>query len=87
MHIADVSYFIEPGSALDHEASQRATSVYLVQKVCYGSSVICESKFTCRSFQCYLVCCVNTYVVSILMRYSNYFAYMYAEPMIVNTVN
>ena len=33
VHIADVSYFIEPGSALDHEASQRATSVYLVQKV------------------------------------------------------
>ena len=33
VHIADVSYFVEPGSALDFEASERATSVYLVQKV------------------------------------------------------
>ena len=44
VHIADVSYFIESGSALDHEASRRATSVYLVQKVCHDISVICESK-------------------------------------------
>ena len=33
VHIADVSYFIEEGSALDNVASRRATSVYLVQKV------------------------------------------------------
>lgn len=33
VHIADVSYFVEEGSALDITASQRATSVYLVQKV------------------------------------------------------
>lgn len=33
VHIADVSYFVEGGSALDIIASQRATSVYLVQKV------------------------------------------------------
>lgn len=33
VHIADVSYFVEEGSALDIIASQRATSVYLVQKV------------------------------------------------------
>ena len=37
MHIADVGYFIKPGSALDCEASQRATSVYLVQKVHYNT--------------------------------------------------
>ncbi|XP_047446255.1 DIS3-like exonuclease 2 [Mugil cephalus] len=33
VHIADVSYFVEEGNALDHIASQRATSVYMVQKV------------------------------------------------------
>ena len=33
VHIADVSYFIKEGSALDRVASKRATSVYLVQTV------------------------------------------------------
>ncbi|XP_051944055.1 DIS3-like exonuclease 2 isoform X1 [Hippocampus zosterae] len=33
VHIADVSYFVEEGNALDKIASRRATSVYLVQKV------------------------------------------------------
>ncbi|XP_068945394.1 DIS3-like exonuclease 2 isoform X2 [Petaurus breviceps papuanus] len=33
VHIADVSYFVPEGSALDEVASERATSVYLVQKV------------------------------------------------------
>uniref|UniRef100_A0AAX7U9E3 DIS3-like exonuclease 2 n=1 Tax=Astatotilapia calliptera TaxID=8154 RepID=A0AAX7U9E3_ASTCA len=33
VHIADVSYFVEEGNSLDVIASQRATSVYLVQKV------------------------------------------------------
>ncbi|KAJ8274659.1 hypothetical protein COCON_G00092840 [Conger conger] len=33
VHIADVSHFVEEGKALDMVASQRATSVYLVQKV------------------------------------------------------
>ncbi|MGH0149133.1 UNVERIFIED_CONTAM: hypothetical protein FKN15_015071 [Acipenser sinensis] len=33
VHIADVSYFVEEGEALDSIASRRATSVYLVQKV------------------------------------------------------
>lgn len=33
VHIADVSYFVEEGNALDLTASKRATSVYLVQKV------------------------------------------------------
>ena len=38
VHIADVSYFVNPNNALDTEALQRATSVYLVQKVtrCLG---------------------------------------------------
>eukprot|EP00200_Dunaliella_tertiolecta_P013933 CAMPEP_0202393696 /NCGR_PEP_ID=MMETSP1127-20130417/93044_1 /ASSEMBLY_ACC=CAM_ASM_000462 /TAXON_ID=3047 /ORGANISM="Dunaliella tertiolecta, Strain CCMP1320" /LENGTH=1176 /DNA_ID=CAMNT_0048996285 /DNA_START=55 /DNA_END=3585 /DNA_ORIENTATION=+ len=33
VHIADVSHFIPPDSALDEEAQERATSVYLVQRV------------------------------------------------------
>ena len=33
VHIADVSYFVSPGTAVDEEAYRRATSVYLIQKV------------------------------------------------------
>ena len=33
VHIADVSYFIEQGNALDEVAKERATSVYLAQRV------------------------------------------------------
>lgn len=32
IHIADVSYFVRPGTALDTEARERATSVYLVDR-------------------------------------------------------
>jgi len=33
VHIADVSYFVQPGNALDDEARRRSTTVYLVNKV------------------------------------------------------
>ncbi len=33
VHIADVSYFVQPGSKLDEEAADRATSVYLPDRV------------------------------------------------------
>ena len=43
VHIADVSYFLKQDDALDAEAMQRATSVYLVQKVIpMLPSVLCE---------------------------------------------
>ena len=33
IHIADVSHYVQPGSVLDKEAFQRATSIYLVDRV------------------------------------------------------
>jgi len=33
VHIADVSHFIRPGTALDKEAASRGTTVYLIDKV------------------------------------------------------
>ncbi len=33
VHIADVSYYVKPGSAIDKEGFQRATSIYLVDRV------------------------------------------------------
>ncbi|MFW6084279.1 MAG: ribonuclease R [Gemmatimonadota bacterium] len=33
VHIADVSWYVNPGSAIDREARERATSVYLVDRV------------------------------------------------------
>ncbi|KAF9453085.1 RNB-domain-containing protein [Macrolepiota fuliginosa MF-IS2] len=43
VHIADVSYFVKPNTALDRDARKRATSVYLVQRaVPMLPPVLCE---------------------------------------------
>lgn len=34
VHIADVTHFVKPDTALDKIAASRSTSVYLVQRVC-----------------------------------------------------
>jgi ribonuclease R len=34
IHIADVTHYVKPGTALDKEAYDRSTSVYLVDRVC-----------------------------------------------------
>lgn len=34
VHIADVTHFVKPGTALDKDAYHRSTSVYLVDRVC-----------------------------------------------------
>lgn len=36
VHIADVTHFIRPGTALDAEAANRGTTVYLTDKVTYS---------------------------------------------------
>ena len=33
VHIADVSHYVKPGTALDNEAFERATSIYYADKV------------------------------------------------------
>lgn len=43
VHIADVSHFLDEGTALDEEAGLRATSTYLVQRVIpMLPSLLCE---------------------------------------------
>jgi exoribonuclease R len=44
VHIADVSFFVTPGTSLDKEASRRATTVYLVQKaIPMLPHILCEN--------------------------------------------
>lgn len=44
VHIADVSFFVQPGTAVDREAQRRSTSVYLVQKVIpMLPNILCEN--------------------------------------------
>ena len=49
MHIADVTHFIRPGTALDDEAANRATTVYLTDKVCHISNIYLFSITDCTT--------------------------------------
>ncbi len=40
VHIADVSHFIRPGTAIDREAAKRSTTVYLTDRLAYGSFTV-----------------------------------------------
>ena len=44
MHIADVSYFVRPGTQLDEIARERSTTVYFVQRaVPMLPHILCEN--------------------------------------------
>ena len=59
VHIADVSFFVQPGNALDEEASRRATSTYLVTRVIpMLPSLLCEEVRVTTSPCCHR-CCVR----------------------------
>ena len=58
VHIADVSYFVKAGTALDEVASNRATSVYLVQRV---SPNLCVNM--CMYVPCGSVCMMFVFVL------------------------
>lgn len=55
VHIADVSHFIRPGTAIDKEAALRATTVYLVDKridMVPGQYVVCNKGLSCGFCMC-----------------------------------
>ena len=54
VHIADVSHFVRPGTALDDEAAFRATSVYLPDRVCLCCPNACPMTSARSSLRCRL---------------------------------
>lgn len=59
VHIADVSHFIRPGTALDKEAASRATTVYLVDK----RIDMVPGKIKMLCFKYNYICCVGSFSV------------------------
>ena len=57
VHIADVSYFLESGTPLDTMASNRATSVYLIQRVC-----VCVCLCVCICIHMCVCLCLYLYL-------------------------
>ena len=45
VHIADVSHFIRPGTAIDKEAAKRGTTVYLIDRVSREASKLTFNSF------------------------------------------
>lgn len=61
VHIADVTHFIRPGTALDDEAANRGTTVYLTDKVsCYISLSHLLSIVTYTTWYRSLISSLNT---------------------------
>ncbi len=64
VHIADVSHYVQEGSALDREALARGTSVYLVNEVVpmlpeHLSNDLCSLKPHCDRYTCTVMMDVN----------------------------
>lgn len=59
VHIADVSYFVKPGTALDRVASNRATTTYLVHKVSYTLYLVITGGVLCVSIEAFLRTCAD----------------------------
>ena len=51
VHIADVSHFIRPGTAIDREAANRGTTVYLIDKVREGTSSLSTLSLCFSSYE------------------------------------
>lgn len=69
VHIADVSFFVKEDTLLDGMASQRATSTYLVDRVCFLLVFICHRggkliyEFFLRLFLCCPPSCVSIFAL------------------------
>ena len=82
VHIADVSYFLEPGTPLDTMASNRATSVYLIQRVCVCMYVCLYMRtYVCMSISVSVHTAVHAYVYTYVC-ICIYIAFLQVIPML-----
>ena len=80
VHIADVTHFVKPGTAMDIEASRRCTSVYLVdRRIDMLPKPLTEDI-------CSLRCGVDRYAFSVLWRMNVETAEVVSEPQVFKSV-